>query len=309
MSDILCAVCREPWDAYGVRHGDMAPWEAKLFRAGAGCPCCKGQAPLGADLDAAAEAHARSVLMNDAEEDATVFAAIAVVEAPERPPWQRPEDPMIWACEGCGSKVFRDLDVSRVEIARPGPHDFFRTYTSGIAWKIEGQRARQHEAWHGDEWEQVLQDVIAEAAGPGQRPGYGPVEDGKLAAPGDRRIDGRPYCPACASACAACGTLTLDDDMHMPEGKCHDGDAVCASCFDKIPRCVHCGAEWGEETPFNHEGYGPCCAKMCKRCKAEDGVEVMLDAAGDCPECLKRRAAVHAKRRRASHRRRIRRGW
>jgi len=36
MSDIRCVVCGEPWEAYGVNHGDMLPWEAKLFRAGAG---------------------------------------------------------------------------------------------------------------------------------------------------------------------------------------------------------------------------------------------------------------------------------
>lgn len=40
MSDILCALCGEPWDAYGVRHGDMEPWEAKKFLAGQGCPSC-----------------------------------------------------------------------------------------------------------------------------------------------------------------------------------------------------------------------------------------------------------------------------
>jgi hypothetical protein len=40
MSDILCALCGEPWDAYGVRHGDMTPEEAAQFLAGRGCPAC-----------------------------------------------------------------------------------------------------------------------------------------------------------------------------------------------------------------------------------------------------------------------------
>ena len=38
--DIRCAQCREPWDAYGVRHGDMEPGEATQFLKGEGCPCC-----------------------------------------------------------------------------------------------------------------------------------------------------------------------------------------------------------------------------------------------------------------------------
>lgn len=35
MSDVYCAKCGEPWDAYGVRHGDMDTVEADK-----GCPCC-----------------------------------------------------------------------------------------------------------------------------------------------------------------------------------------------------------------------------------------------------------------------------
>ena len=40
MSDILCAKCGEPWDAYGVRNGDMEPEESKKFLSGEGCPVC-----------------------------------------------------------------------------------------------------------------------------------------------------------------------------------------------------------------------------------------------------------------------------
>jgi len=41
MSDIKCKQCGEPWDTYGVSHGDMTEHEAKQFRAGKGCPCCR----------------------------------------------------------------------------------------------------------------------------------------------------------------------------------------------------------------------------------------------------------------------------
>jgi hypothetical protein len=41
MSDIRCAKCGEPWDAYGVREAtDMEPTEAKRFLRGEGCPSC-----------------------------------------------------------------------------------------------------------------------------------------------------------------------------------------------------------------------------------------------------------------------------
>ena len=41
MSDMVCAICGEPWDAYGVRHGDMTPAEARKFLSGQGCPSCQ----------------------------------------------------------------------------------------------------------------------------------------------------------------------------------------------------------------------------------------------------------------------------
>ena len=38
--DVYCKKCGEPWDYYGVLHGDMTPEEARRFLRGEGCPCC-----------------------------------------------------------------------------------------------------------------------------------------------------------------------------------------------------------------------------------------------------------------------------
>lgn len=40
MSDVICAVCGEPWDYYGLKHGDVTPIEGRRILAGEGCPCC-----------------------------------------------------------------------------------------------------------------------------------------------------------------------------------------------------------------------------------------------------------------------------
>ncbi len=42
MGDIYCARCGEPWDASGLKHGDVTPGEAKQILQGAGCPSCEG---------------------------------------------------------------------------------------------------------------------------------------------------------------------------------------------------------------------------------------------------------------------------
>lgn len=39
--DLICNRCGEPWDSYGVRHGDMIEEEAKKFLRGGGCPSCE----------------------------------------------------------------------------------------------------------------------------------------------------------------------------------------------------------------------------------------------------------------------------
>ena len=41
--DMLCQRCGEPWDLYGVQHGDMTPEERDRFLAGRGCPSCYGK--------------------------------------------------------------------------------------------------------------------------------------------------------------------------------------------------------------------------------------------------------------------------
>ena len=39
MTDIICARCGEPWEAYYVYH-EMAEWEKWAFTHGKGCPSC-----------------------------------------------------------------------------------------------------------------------------------------------------------------------------------------------------------------------------------------------------------------------------
>jgi len=38
--DLICNICGEPWDNWGVSHGDMTKMEKKKFYAGKGCPSC-----------------------------------------------------------------------------------------------------------------------------------------------------------------------------------------------------------------------------------------------------------------------------
>lgn len=107
MSDIKCVVCGEPWDAYGVTHGDMLKWEAKLFRAGAGCPSCEG-VPNGFAPESIFD-----VENGDEDPMLRILAAERVAEGTQ-PKWERPEDPKHWECDGCGVQVRTDLDTNEL---------------------------------------------------------------------------------------------------------------------------------------------------------------------------------------------------
>tara|TARA_R110002072_G_scaffold108282_1_gene235164 strand:- start:211 stop:489 length:279 start_codon:yes stop_codon:yes gene_type:complete len=74
-TDVDCAVCGEPWNAWSIMQaehhdsGDMTQAEAKLFRKGAGCPCCEGIAPEGVDPEGMKEAHVRQRIFRSAFDD------------------------------------------------------------------------------------------------------------------------------------------------------------------------------------------------------------------------------------------------
>lgn len=110
--DIKCVVCGEPWDSYGVRHGDMLPWEADLFRKGAGCPCCEGQS------NGFAPATLEDIENGD-EDPMDRINAREDHEAGLAPKWERPADPVHWECDACGVQAITDLDSGELEYHTP----------------------------------------------------------------------------------------------------------------------------------------------------------------------------------------------
>ena len=125
MSDILCVVCAEPWDAWGVRHGDMAPWESALFRAGAGCPACEGAVPKDGHPELT------MAMCDNGDEDPMLrINAHEAVGDGRKPAWVRPEDPVHWTCSGCGVQAITDLDSGDLEYYMPSGAVFRLWYHS-----------------------------------------------------------------------------------------------------------------------------------------------------------------------------------
>lgn len=104
MSDIKCVKCGEPWDAYPL---DMLPWEATLFKAGAGCPSCEG----------VSNGWSLTSLSDIENGDGDPMDRLIAVESTVK--WERPVDPTHWECDGCGVQVRADLDSGDLEYHVP----------------------------------------------------------------------------------------------------------------------------------------------------------------------------------------------
>lgn len=242
MSDIKCAVCREPWDAYGMRHGDMAPWEYDLFKKGAGCPCCKGVAPSnGADNT---EAHLKSVVFND--EDPDSYALLHTPDAP-RPKWERPADEIKFECPGCGAKLTRDVDFS----ATTDPD-------LALEWS-----ARSPNSYRCRDWPLDL-DELHEV-------------DGKRYCPSCVVMCAGDDCTNIifTSSTSASGQVLFGDTYdagasHADPRDPHHGGSICTACLEAIPTCSHCSEPLGDDEETDEDGRGECCAEPAEAEASEE---------------------------------------
>jgi len=234
----------------------MMPWEAQLFRAGAGCPSCEGRAPEGSNAEKILERHARDVMLSGAVDDPGPWSIYHETLGAhdeglntKRPEWKRPEDPIVWSCDGCEAVVRQSLDVAKPSVVRTESGRF--RGINGLYWEDESRYSDQ------DEFEKALHETL----------------DAGLKAPDSRLIDGKPYCPHCAERCGECGLLTFEHELQLPDGKYGKGDAICQDCMAKIPTCAYCGSQLGDDEEIDDEGYGPCCHEDSEEDDEEEGAD------------------------------------
>lgn len=243
--DIRCVVCGEPWDAYGVRHGDMEKWEAELFRAGAGCPCCEGVKPEGGwspetisdiengDEDPIDRLHAWEDSQAGKTPSWDKDSAYKVYAARTKDPVTReaylglPED--LWQCDGCGVKVQRSNDPDQDEII------YDQDY---------------HKKWYRS-----------------HRYSKGcPDEEPAHVFP-----DGQKACEFCIKICDHCKEAVIShvlsfDDCESGASMDHEGESLCYECYSAI--CSECGQGPEDVHEAHTESRGLSNLKPCEHCHA-----------------------------------------
>ena len=121
--DRLCMHCGEPYSEPAM---DMAKWEYELFKLGAGCPCCEGDPAKRWVPETQSDFNAMAY---NGDEDP--FDRIVLMEEDaKRPKWERPKDPVIWTCVGCGVEVIRNVDNGVLEYRVPRDSKAWGWYSS-----------------------------------------------------------------------------------------------------------------------------------------------------------------------------------
>lgn len=216
MSDILCAVCGEPWEQYHLMH-DEAPWVYYLFKKGAGCPSCEGVAPRGDDEETVFD-HMKSVMMNS--EDPDSYELMSNFDREERPRWEEPKPKVLWTCDGCG--------VSAV-ISNEAPIDSVRAILEG--------KPREH-GGPDHSWDSCTDVDLYVGWDGGKKVHYCPGGSGFAYSFGGAAykreheatiepsftitIDGeeKKLCPGCGQSCKGCGETLFQG--HAEEKFCSD---------------------------------------------------------------------------------------
>lgn len=234
MGTIRCSVCSEPWDAYGVFHGDMLNWQAELFKTGAGCPCCEGTPPEGVDPEESRFSQARDIILGGAWDDPHAFSSVNELGLEvKRPEWKRPEDPVVFTCEQCSGEIRRNIEET-LEIFH---EERCPPKMIGLYW--QGGRYKEMYS-HGSEWNQCLLDCVEQTSHGtldkcifGGRASRTFTAKLKTKAPEQWTLNDKFYCPGCVENCGDCNTLCFNEELVLPEGKIRPGDAVCEECIGK----------------------------------------------------------------------------
>ena len=260
MADIKCVVCSEPYDAWGVNHGDMTRWQAILFKQGAGCPSCEGVSPFEhptdleklagtGDEEQLAVLQDRLLLNPDEDGDLDLLSRLMDEDGSgppnhSRPKWVQPAPKVFWTCTGCDVSVIVDPDDDYPDgplVLSEGQHGEL-SYSGGKSVHY----LYGHAYAYADYPEQDAPDEKA--------PFYLDIGNGP-----------EPYCAGCVQTCdgSGCDTPIFSrsdlevGDTHatgssfMPPGKYNKDDALCIDCYEQC--CSECGASPTEECTCEHE--------------------------------------------------------
>lgn len=198
--DVKCLVCGEPWDYWGLYHGDVQAWEADAIKKGLGCPHCEGNPPEGG--------YEPENLSDFEYGDEDCISRIYA--QPPDGAYEPPQAEILQVCIGCGVQRIRDRAAEVYDGSRREP--VYAWYapagSDALRWQVE--------------WKLSCEDPGAPMA---DFHGLGPA----CAHCCDECAD----CDAIiATHCqGAFASLDGEGEGYLPEGHYHTSDLRCLDCY------------------------------------------------------------------------------
>jgi uncharacterized protein YbaR (Trm112 family) len=243
--DILCVKCGEPWDAYGVNHGDMIAWEADMLRRGIGCPACKG-------------VKKRNLTIMEHLENETATEGAGVEESNAR---YCPDVNYIELChcdhEDCSNNIKINID------------DIFYDGSVKIIYHSQGtvhfnnKQEIQNYAEYEHDWKLIDGNLYckecAEAYAKCDCCG-GFFDKEFMIFIQDEQCE---YCEDCYAEnyfyCDSC-----NNSIHIDDGIVWNDEYICKTCYEDITTtCDVCGKKFAKEDEIEGPNGECCCSEAC----------------------------------------------
>jgi len=242
--DVHCHKCGEPWDSYGLFHGDVYAWQADAIINGAGCPSCEGQSVEHELTFAEMDEHEVALEGNDPFDETKVLE------------YKRPPKVVLWKCTKCKHEETQWPDDLQYD-GRGNIKYIGRLNEEPLIVDDDGKEVK------------VCQDCYDNCI-----PCY--ECDKRFFDPEDTIYIQDEYKTVCLSCfeefysnCEKCGESTHQDNLNGFQD--HD---YCNFCLGEIKRdCESCGDEFHIDDAVE-EFY---CSKECFEESVEDESELLLE--------------------------------
>lgn len=243
--DILCVKCGEPWDAYGLTHGDVRAWEADMIRQGIGCPSCEGEKK-------------RNLTFSEVLENETATEGLFIEELDNK--YGPSEDYVeICRCYDCQNQTIK-VDVN--DIYYDGSRKKIYHNSGSVLLEDRGDIIRYAEIeydWHTVEGHLLCEDCYNE--------NYFTCEYCSDVCPTEYMmctnngnevlceycyIENYVYCEEC------------NEDCHIDYMKTFNDKIYCEYCYDKyVTECEMCDKEILKEDVIEGKNGEICCSEKC----------------------------------------------
>jgi hypothetical protein len=219
--DVKCVVCGEPWDYYGINHGDMEKWEAELFKKGSGCPCCEGETE---------HPFEPQTIFDIGYGDKDPILRLQTWEDNQEgrtPKWEEPKPELLWECSGCGVQVERDAN-GELDYNIPMGATCRQWYISHPFWKGEPTEEPAHTFKGAGEDYDVCEFCLSNCENCGKEVcsnlDYSDVYDEGWCTTLESYGYQEVFCIDCVeTTCSECNSLPEDCECHIVHcDNCHD---------------------------------------------------------------------------------------